>query len=296
MARGGDRPSPPSARGTLDAVPGALSRVEVTDRAFKRRRIDSPVLTCDESTTPPASFRSRTSPRREMIRSPLVSFRAIGFRGERSRTARARTFSALRRRAVARGLTRLGRRVDEREFLSCRSRADRCGRCGDRRRFAGGLASVEANSLSFCGFSRLPTPRVLDRVPAFVVQLTSILKPMDGNSCAPLVSSRISRFAIRRLNSVCRFDSSSISTFRKLARESSLFLDFWRSWHSRHSRATRVLPGSGRAAENGHGGRARVRDAPSRAGGRLWRDASARAEAGRATRCAEKRAGRRAPR
>jgi len=54
MARGGDRPSPPSARGSLDAVPGALSRVEVTDRAFQRRRIDSPVLTRDESTTPPA--------------------------------------------------------------------------------------------------------------------------------------------------------------------------------------------------------------------------------------------------
>jgi hypothetical protein len=158
MARGGDRPSPPSARGSLDAVPGALSRVEVTDRAFKRRRIDSPVLTCDESTTPPASFRSRTSPRREMIRSPLVSFRAIGFRGERSRTARARTFSALRRRAVARGLTRLGRRVDEREFLSCRSRADRCGRCGDRWRFASALAAVKPKSCIFCGFSRLPTP------------------------------------------------------------------------------------------------------------------------------------------
>ena len=157
--------------------------------------------------TPPASFRSRPTASL-LIRSPLVSFRAIGFRGDARTKARARTFSALCRRAVARGFTRLGRRVDEREFLSCRSRADRCGRCGDRRRFAGGLASVEANSLSFCGFSRLPTPRVLDRVPAFVVQLTSILKPMDGNSCAPLVSCRISRFAIRRSNSVCRFDSS----------------------------------------------------------------------------------------
>ena len=93
--------------------------------------------------TPPASFRSRPTASL-LIRSPLVSFRAIGFRGDARTKARARTFSALCRRAVARGFTRFGRRVDEREFLSCRSRADRCGRCGDRRRFAGGLASVEA--------------------------------------------------------------------------------------------------------------------------------------------------------
>lgn len=158
--------------------------------------------------TPPASFRSRPTASL-LIRSPLVSFRAIGFRGDARTKARARTFSALCRRAVARGFTRLGRRVDEREFLSCRSRADRCGRCGDRRRFAGGLASVEAKLALILRVFETANPTRSDvEFPPSPSSSRSILKPMDGNSCAPLVSRRISRFAIRRSNSVCRFDSS----------------------------------------------------------------------------------------
>ena len=245
---------------------------------------------------PPASFRSRPTASL-LIRSPLVSFRAIGFRGDARTKARARTFSALCRRAVARGFTRLGRRVDEREFLSCRSRADRCGRCGDRRRFAGGLASVEAKLALILRVFETANPTRSEtssrlRRPAHVDLKTDGRKQLCAARFFSNFTVRDSTFELGL--SVRQFDP--ISTFRKLARESSLFLHFWRSWHSRHSRATRVLPGSGRAAENGHGGRARVRDAPSRAGGRLRRDASARAEAGRTTRCAESRAGRRAPR
>jgi hypothetical protein len=132
-----------------DAVLGALSRVEDTDRAFKRRRIDSPVLTRDESTTPPAKGQIAhvTASPDDPIATCLVP--RDRFSGRALRTARARTFSALRRRAVARGLTRLGRRVDEREFLSCRSRADRCGRCGDRWRFASALAAGETKVVYF---------------------------------------------------------------------------------------------------------------------------------------------------
>ena len=204
MARGSTGPSPLPARGS-----GRREAARAAARPRVERASGGWIHRTRRATNPDAARLVQIAPHRvafDPIATCLVP--RDRFSGDARTKARARTFSALCRRAVARGFTRLGRRVDEREFLSCRSRADRCGRCGDRRRFAGGLASVEANSLSFCGFSRLPTPRVLDRVPAFDVQLTSILKPMDGNSCAPLVSSRISRFAIPRLNSVCRFDSS----------------------------------------------------------------------------------------
>jgi hypothetical protein len=164
------RPTLPSlgSRGR-DAVLGALSRVEDTDRAFKRRRIDSPVLTRDESTTPPAKGQIAhvTASRDDPIATCLVP--RDRFSGRALRTARARTFSALRRRAVARGLTRLGRRVDEREFLSCRSRADRCGRCGDRWRFASALAAGETKVVYFLRVFQTAKPARHDRrnrVPA----------------------------------------------------------------------------------------------------------------------------------
>ena len=163
MARGSTGPSPLPARGS-----GCREAARAAARPRVERASGGWIHRTRRATNPDAARLVQIAPHRvafDPIATCLVP--RDRFSGDARTKARARTFSALCRRAVARGFTRLGRRVDEREFLSCRSRADRCGRCGDRRRFAGGLASVEANSLSFCGFSRLPTPRVLDRVPAF---------------------------------------------------------------------------------------------------------------------------------
>ena len=293
MARGSTGPSPLPARGS-----GRREAARAAARPRVERAGGGWIHRTRRATNPDAARLVQIAPHRvafDPIATCLVP--RDRFSGDARTKARARTFSALCRRAVARGFTRLGRRVDEREFLSCRSRADRCGRCGDRRRFAGGLASVEAKlALILRVFETAnPTrsrPSSRLRRPAHVDLKTDGRKQLCAARFFSNFTVRDSTFELGL--SVRQFDP--ISTFRKLARESSLFLHFWRSWHSRHSRATRVLPGSGRAAENGHGGRARVRDAPSRAGGRLRRDASARAEAGRTTRCAESRAGRRAPR
>ena len=252
--------------------------------------------------TPPASFRSRPTASL-LIRSPLVSFRAIGFRGDARTKARARTFSALCRRAVARGLTGLGRRVDEREFLSCRSRADRCGRCGDRRRFASALANRTVNRKfdAICGFSRLLTRHVRHRVPAFPVSSSRRIV----NSCAPRSAARFqSNFKVR--DSKTRNTKSLIQLFGIFSvaskvsnrRVSSFSCAFFRR-RGRGIRVTHARRASsleGDARHDGLGSRARVRGPSSRAGGRFRRDASAHAEAGRTTRGAESRAGRRAPR
>ena len=185
MARGSTGPSPLPARGS-----GCREAARAAGRPRVERASGGWIHRTRRATNPEAARLVQIAPDRVAFDDPIATCLVPRdrFWGDARTKARARTFSALCRRAVARGFTRFGRRVDEREFLSCRSRADRCGRCGDRWRLASALASGETYILrAFCEFFRLPIGPFRHRVPAFppVSSSRRIL-----NSCAPLVSSR----------------------------------------------------------------------------------------------------------
>ncbi len=199
---------------------GCASRGEASRRA-RERRLDSPDATRDESgRRPPRSDRAR--PRRfDPIATCLVP--RDRFSGRRADQG-ARTHLLCPLPACGReGLYKIRktRRRTRVPFVSVTRGPVRplWRSTAVRRRFGERRSKTRSH---FAGFRDCQPHAFSTEFPPSPSSSRSILKPMDGNSCAPLVSCRISRFAIRCSNSVCRFEHRSIRNFSQ-TRSSVLF-------------------------------------------------------------------------